>query len=135
MIVNQGIYIQQTDVEYELSFGMKLFGLLVSKRMNYKLHRYMYQKLVNFYADEMCNGCGICEKVCLSKKTQMLVNKPVWKKDIDCYACFVCINYCPQEAHQIESKFPIQSNTDVNDRYHHKSVTYKDISQQRSNYA
>lgn len=93
----------------------------------------MYQKLVNIYADEMGNECSICEKICLSKKIQILGNKPVWKKDVDCYACFACINYCPKKAIQIESKFSIQSNTDVNDRYHHKSVTYKDISKQRLN--
>ncbi len=31
-----------------------------------------------FYTDTKCNGCGICEKVCLSKKVKMTDNKPIW---------------------------------------------------------
>jgi formate hydrogenlyase subunit 6/NADH:ubiquinone oxidoreductase subunit I len=54
-----------------------------------------------------------------------------WKNDVKRYACFACINYCPSRAIQIQSKFPIRSHTDVNDRYHHRFVTFKDIAGQR----
>ncbi|MBN1285181.1 MAG: flavodoxin family protein, partial [Anaerolineae bacterium] len=57
------------DADFELSFGMKLFDLLVPKSLNYQSHRYMYQELVRFYADANCGGCGTCEKVCLSDNT------------------------------------------------------------------
>jgi ferredoxin len=124
-------YLEGGETDYELSFGMKLFDLLISKDFNYKSHRYMYQNLVHFYADEKCKGCGTCEQACLSEKISMVDKKPTWKNDVRCYACFACINYCPQKAVQIQSKFPIKSNTTVNDRYHHKSVTFKDIAKQR----
>lgn len=119
------------DADHELSFGMKLFDLLIPKALNYKSHEYMYQNLVRFYAGDTCKGCGICEKVCLNGRIELIDKKPGWKKDVKCYACFACINYCPQQAIQVESRFPIQSYTDVNGRYHHKSVAYKDIAEQR----
>ena len=130
-ILDRTSYVQVAETDYELSFGMKMFNLLISKEFNYESHRYMYQNLVHFYADEKCKGCGTCEQVCLSGKISVIDKKPVWQKDVKCYACFACINYCPQKAIQIQSKFPIRSNTDVNDRYHHKSVTFKDIAKQR----
>jgi ferredoxin len=120
-----------TQTDYELSSGINLFDLLVSKSLNYKSHEYMYQKLVRFYSDESCHGCGICERVCTSGKIEMIDKKPRWKQDVKCYACFACINFCPQQAIQIQSRFPIQSYTTVNDRYHHKTITYKDIAGQR----
>jgi ferredoxin len=120
-----------TDADYRVSFGIKMFDLLVPKSLNYKSHDYMYQRLVCFYGDSKCTGCGICEKVCLNERIALVDQKPVWKQDVRCYACFACINFCPQQAIQVESRFPIQSSTDVNDRYHHPSVTYKDIAEQR----
>jgi ferredoxin len=120
-----------TDVDFQVSLGIKLFDLLVPKSLNYKSHDYMYQRLVRFYSDLKCTGCGICEKVCSSGRIALRDNKPVWKRDVRCYACFACINFCPQQAIQVESRFPIKSNTGVNDRYHHPSVTYKDIAGQR----
>ena len=130
-ILDHEIYLQKTETDYELSIGMKVFDLLISKELNYKSHRYMYQNLVHFYTDEKCQGCGTCEQVCLSEKISMVDKKPTWKNDVKCYACFACINYCPRKAIQIQSKFPIRSHTDVNDRYHHKSISFKDIAKQR----
>jgi hypothetical protein len=52
------------------------------------------------------------------------------ENDVKRYACFACINYLSR-AIQIQSKCPIRSNTHVNDRYHHRLVTFKDIAQQR----
>jgi ferredoxin len=131
-IIAHDTYIESdTDASLELSFGIKMFDLLVSKSLNYKAHDYMYQRLVRFYSDSECTGCGICERVCLSERIELVDNKPVWKQDTRCYACFACINFCPQRAIQVESRFPIRSRTSENDRYHHPSVTYKDIAEQR----
>jgi ferredoxin len=122
---------KESDEQYELSAGMKLFDLVIPKSLNYKSHEYMYQHLVRFYADTNCNGCGACEKVCLSQKITIVNDIPSWKKEIKCYACFACINYCPRKAIQVQSKFPVESNTVVNDRYHHKLISFKDIAGQR----
>ena len=130
-VIRHEVYRQETETDYELSLGMKVLDFLISKNLNYESHRYMYQNLVHFYADEKCRGYGTGAQVCLSEKISMLEKRPAWKNDVKCYACFACINYCPQRAIQIRSRFPIRSNTDVNDRYHHKSVTFKDIAQQR----
>jgi MinD superfamily P-loop ATPase len=104
---------------------------LIPKSLNYELHSYMYRKLVRFYSDARCTGCGVCETVCLSNRVEMVDHRPVWKRDVTCYACFACINYCPQQAIQIESRFPVKSFTEVNSRYHHLAVTYKDIAEQQ----
>jgi ferredoxin len=124
-------YRPTSEADYALSSGMNVFDAVVSRPLNYKLHVFMYQDLVRFYGDETCNGCGICERVCPNGKIAIADKKPVWKKDVKCYACFACINFCPRQAIQIESRFPIQSYTPVNGRYHHASVTYKDIARQR----
>lgn len=117
--------------DYRLSSGINLFDLLIPRSLNYKSHEYMYQNLVRFYADPKCNGCGICAEVCLSGRIELIDDKPKWKKGVRCYACFACINFCPRQAIQVESRFPIRSYSEMNDRYHHKSVTYRDIAEQR----
>ena len=124
-------YLQKEAGDYELSPAMKLFDLFVPRSLNYKAHEYMYRNLVHFSVDSKCNGCGICAKVCLNEKIELMDKKPTWKEDVPCYACFACINYCPRQAIQVQSRFPIRSYSDGNDRYHHQSVTYKDIARQR----
>lgn len=79
------------------------------------------------YADSKCTGCGICEKVCLSKKIKMENGRPVWKKDIECYLCSACINFCPKQAIQIRS-----FGTEKNGRYSHPYATVEDIIQEKS---
>ena len=130
-IIAREPYLQKDAGDYELSAGMKLFDLLVPKSLNYKSHEYLYRNLVHFLADSECSGCGICAKVCINEKIVLVDKKPNWKEDVPCYACFACINYCPRKAIQVQSRFPIRSYTAVNDRYHHKSVTYKEIAEQR----
>jgi ferredoxin len=130
-IIAREPYLQKEAGDYEISAGMKWFDLLVPKSLNYKAHEYMYRNLVHFLANTECNGCGICAKVCINEKIELMDKKPIWKEDVPCYACFACINYCPRKAIQVQSRFPIRSYSEVNDRYHHKSVTYKDIAGQR----
>lgn len=131
IITRKDFYPNDAGANFELSAGMRLFDLLVPKSLNFASHRFMYQRLVHFYSDEKCKGCGICQQICLNNKIEIIDGKPVWNKDVKCYACFACINFCPQKAIQVESRFPIQSFTSVHDRYHHKSVTYKDIAGQK----
>jgi len=73
----------------------------------------------NFWADDKCNNCGICSKVCPAANIQMLKEKPTWLHR--CEQCFACLQWCPQEAIQYGKKTPIYQ------RYHHPEVTLKDL--------
>jgi len=84
-----------------------------------------------FYADSKCTGCGICEKVCPSQKIRMDNHKPVWQRNINCYLCYACLNYCPSKAVQIYSKLWMKSYTNEKGRYPHPYATVKDIAQQK----
>ncbi len=78
-----------------------------------------------FYADEKCNGCGICETVCLSRKIKMESGKPLWQKQVQCYKCSACLDYCPRQAVQIKSY------TEKNGRYSHPYATAEEIAAQK----
>lgn len=82
---------------------------------------------VEFYADSKCIRCGTCEKVCLSRKVKMIDEKPVWQKDVQCFFCHACLNYCPQHAVQIKSTRLLKSFTEENERYSHPYATIDDI--------
>ncbi|MBY9007378.1 MAG: EFR1 family ferrodoxin [Candidatus Lokiarchaeota archaeon] len=84
-----------------------------------------------FYSDSKCTGCGICEKVCPSKKIKIEENKPLWQCNVDCYFCYACLNFCPAEAIQIYSKFYMKSYTPERGRYPHPYAKVKDMSNQK----
>ena len=84
-----------------------------------------------FYADENCNGCGTCAKVCLSGKIAMQNNRPVWQKNVLCTMCFACLNYCPKRAVQISDIPGVRSYTKENGRYSHPYASSADIMEQR----
>ena len=84
-----------------------------------------------FYTDLKCNGCGVCEKVCLSSKVKMLDKKPDWQKDVLCYMCYACINYCPKQSVQIKSIPGLKSYTEKNDRYSHPYASIQDIENEK----
>ena len=85
-----------------------------------------------FYHDKKCNGCGICEKVCLSKKIEIKNNEPVWSKKNLCYMCFACLNFCPIKSVQIHSIPGVESFSEKNDRYPHPYATVKDMEYQKT---
>jgi len=84
-----------------------------------------------FYTDSKCVGCGICEKVCLSRKISMVNDKPIWRNHIDCYYCYTCLNFCPTESIQIYSKFYMKSYTKEKGRYPHPYARVKDMINQK----
>ncbi|MBN2532041.1 MAG: EFR1 family ferrodoxin [Spirochaetales bacterium] len=118
-----------TDADYKIPDWAKLF--LISKTFNYESHRFMYQNFIKYYSDSKCKGCGICEKVCLSGRIHIIDGKPHWSKNPGCFGCFTCINYCPQKAIQIKSKFPVISSTYKTGRYHHPDIGAADIAAQK----
>lgn len=86
---------------------------------------------INFYSDSKCAGCGTCEKVCLSQKIKIINNKPLWLKEVPCFYCHACINYCPEQSIQIKSTRLLKSYTNENGRYSHPFATIEDILEQK----
>lgn len=72
-----------------------------------------------FQADENCNGCGVCARVCPVNNIRMVDDRPVWQHR--CEQCFACLQWCPQEAIQFGSK------TSGGKRYHHPDVKLADM--------
>ena len=80
---------------------------------------------IGFFTDSSCTGCGICERVCLSHKIKMDDGKPLWQKDIHCYYCYACFNFCPEQA------ILVKNYTKKNGRYIHPGISAKDIANQK----
>jgi NAD-dependent dihydropyrimidine dehydrogenase PreA subunit len=91
----------------------------------------MVETSFEFYSNETCTGCGICEHVCLAERVQMDQGRPVWQEAVRCHGCFACLNYCPEESIQVRSKWYLRSYTEQNGRYHHPEVTAKEIAAQK----
>ncbi len=66
------------------------------KDTNLKYYELMPLTDKSIYADEKCNGCGICEKVCPVQNIEMIENKPVWQHH--CEMCLACAEWCPKKA-------------------------------------
>jgi len=84
-----------------------------------------------FYHDRKCTGCGICEKVCLSRKICMRDNAPVWDTKKMCYMCFACLNFCPAASVQIKTIPGVKSYTAENGRYTHPYASVADLEGQK----
>ena len=92
----------------------------------------MVETTFDFYYDETCTGCGICEDVCLAERVRLVDDRPVWQKAAPCHGCFACLNFCPQESIQVRSRWFLRSYTEQNGRYHHPAIKAKDIAAQKT---
>jgi len=122
------------EEDLEVTMPVSSWIKMLNRLMPYLFHQshfYFYRKMIHFYSDGKCNGCGICAMVCPQGKINLVDRKPIWLKDIDCLGCFACINYCPQKAIQVKSQFPLRSYTEQTGRYHHPLISYQDIAQQK----
>ena len=84
-----------------------------------------------FYVDGKCASCGVCEQVCLSGKLRLVAGAPVWSEGVECHGCFACLNYCPEQAVQVASRWYLRSHTETTGRYHHPQVAASDIAAQK----
>lgn len=73
----------------------------------------------SYYADEKCDGCGICAKVCPVANIEITDNKPVWLHH--CESCLSCFVWCPRKA----INGGILSGK--SERYHHPDVKLHDM--------
>jgi len=94
-------------------------GMLYS--MGYKYLNFLDK---NFYVEESCTSCGICEKVCPVGNITRPDGRPVWHKS--CQMCFACINLCPESSIQYGRK------TSGMKRYRNPEVSVHDIIKQKS---
>jgi len=124
----------EKDTEHTIqSASNPLLGFFIEKIVVLGMDMVEYLGGVNyFYSDSKCNGCGVCEKVCLSKKVKMVNKKPVWQKNTLCYMCYACLNYCPQKSIQIRDIPGVKSYTMQNDRYPHPYAGTNEISVQKA---
>ena len=72
----------------------RLPGLMTS--LFYPLYKHG-RKTKKFRANEKCNNCGLCEKVCPRKAIEVKEGKPVWKEP-KCEICLACLHRCPASA-------------------------------------
>jgi ferredoxin len=81
---------------------------------------------IDFYADGDCTGCGTCAEVCLSQRISMVDGEPVWQEDVQCYFCYACFSFCPEQAVMVRDVYSKKG-----DRYFHPDVTPVDIAAQK----
>jgi ferredoxin len=72
-----------------------------------------------FSADEKCNGCGLCERVCPVSNVTMDGERPRWQNR--CEQCLACMQWCPQEAIQFGTQSAAWG------RYHHPDVRMEEL--------
>ncbi|MBN2602661.1 MAG: EFR1 family ferrodoxin [Candidatus Thermoplasmatota archaeon] len=100
----------------------------LAERIMYFLTRNIKTQ-INFVTDSTCTGCGICEKVCLSRKILMDNKKPHWQENVRCYYCYACFNFCPTQSILVDKKY-----TKKDGRYIHPDITADDIAQQKKSH-
>lgn len=107
-------------------------GWFILSHIIYPLITFFFQRIRfpnmdrSFYADAKCNGCGLCEKVCLAGKIKMINERPQWQDNVKCIHCFACLHFCPLQSIQIKNR-----NTINKGRYHHPHINAKDIAEQK----
>lgn len=84
---------KKSTIMYINSFNNRLFTKL-GKLGNKVILNGTWKK---FYADDNCNRCGKCTKICPTHNIA-LKEKPVWSNN--CISCLGCIHRCPQKAIQ-----------------------------------
>ncbi len=73
----------------------------------------------DFWIDEKCNQCGICQKICPVSNIDMDGGKPIWKRK--CEQCLACLQWCPEKAIQYGK------DTSMRKRYHHPDIDISGI--------
>ena len=81
--------------------------------------KWIFQMDKDFWVDDKCNSCGICEKVCPAKNITMAEGKPKWNHR--CEQCLACIQWCPVTAIQFGKKTPGYP------RYHQATIKVTDM--------
>jgi ferredoxin len=108
---------KQGTKEISNRFINYLFSELIYKSGSSRIH----EMDKGFWADEKCNQCGICEKVCPVNNIEV-AGKPHWKGK--CEQCYACLQWCPKESIQMGK------NTINKKRYRNPRVKIEEIMSQ-----
>lgn len=74
------------------------FSLFLSR--THGIYKHYGRKTDDFFADDSCDSCGLCEDLCESNIIELDPDgKPRWTLS-QCSYCLACINRCPQHAIQ-----------------------------------
>lgn len=110
------------NTEAQKNIEIKQGGFLAKRIGNYvyqsKLRQFPTLDM-NFTANEKCNGCGTCEKICPVRNIDLNERKPRWHGN--CEHCMACIQWCPMEAIQYSAK------TIGRKRYRHPDSKAEDL--------
>jgi len=86
-------------------------------------YRFAYPKVAamdkDFWAEETCNSCGLCARICPADNINLESGRPVWQHR--CEQCLACLQWCPQQAVQYGKK------TAGKQRYHHPAISVADM--------
>jgi len=131
----QGMFKEETERIKQISEKVKARkkGIKEEKPLiaNFFLYRILYKAGMsqvpgagkNFWVNDACSKCGICEKICPVENIAMGKEKPHWSGH--CQQCMACLQWCPKESIQYKK------NTVGRKRYHHPEITLQEIMEQR----
>jgi ferredoxin/flavodoxin len=94
-----------------------------TERFNTNFREKVNESDINFYSEDNCNSCSICENICPVNNIIMIDGRPEWQHK--CQQCFACINFCPEKAIQFGT------GTLKTQRYHNPEITIEEISNQK----
>ena len=92
------------------SIIMEVFRSLAEKKRNNQFEK-------NFYVENNCNGCKVCESVCPVDNIKV-DKKPVFNNN--CQHCLACIHHCPQRAIRLKKE-------KSKERFINENITLKEI--------
>lgn len=89
------------------------------ERVNNTFRKSVLENDKFFFADDNCNTCGVCEKICPVNNILLVEGKPQWQHK--CQQCLACINFCPENSIQYGKQ------TIGIERYCHPDISVKDL--------
>lgn len=112
---------------YDIGYRDRFSEYILFPFMRWLSKKTRYFSLENdFYSDDSCNSCGMCEKMCLSGKIKIKDEKPVWQKEVECQFCLACLQLCSSRAIQVH-----QTNSHKEGRIFEEGINRQEICQQK----
>ena len=93
------------------------------ERFNAKFREDVNESDRNFYVEDKCNSCRICENVCPVNNIIIIDGVPEWQHK--CQMCTGCLHYCPEKAIQWGEY------TLGRERYNHPYIKLKELINQK----